>query len=869
MAREHNQARIYLNEYISFPAYRMFESQAKGFAIFKLNAHHSAPEVLYPSSPYQTEIGEQVQLGGNQPVYIIEELTRYNEYRSACYLVSGHSSLIESGLPVLNKNGEIIGATVNVSNSGLQPQEMQITLSNILFETARAALRPAGETTLDHLVLMLNRLDEYILEIEGHTDNQGYPTYDNQSLSENRANSVASYLIGKGIPAEWISTSGKSLWEPIASNETDAGRQLNRRVEILVKTDNPDQLATSQLLIIPIAEILNVLPEDMGTQVTDGPRAIPRPETDLEFKQRYQLREQIESGLGNPEVIEYDRHENLYILDTRYNRLSKWDKDGYFVKSIPGIGESATVFKQPIHFTITPHNLIVLIDKELEQIILLNSELQLIERIPFNQLYNSTQVSTHQLRDPVLQLHDSQLFAPLAVGALEQGLVFLNADRDLYFFDNHYRYSHTLERKKFDRYQFDSPEQLEAMDPYVYVYNSHQKAITRYHKDGTQVDMAQLDLDGPMILGKQGGDPVLADLNDHQIITLPNCCQTIIYQEFPIFSPRGSVQDISIVPNSYVALAYREDPSIQIYDMQGQFITSITTYGEGMLATDMFSIEAIQRIDDTLVVLDNKNNFHRFDGTGKVESERIATNHPSKNHITSFFINDQHQYLLTDGIASQILQWDSESNLFEPKVQDTGTLPGQLENPKKILGMKTDRFPAQTYWVLDHQQDRILVFDGNWIFLGEISASKAGGQVSDFTLAEDNLYILTEAGIVVFTIEEIAPLQLHQQTTVIPEGCNSINDFTHLALLDSEILVLTDAIHHRLWLGNKNGQIYRWFGSFGYGESAFNQPGPLYVDGTTLYVADRGNFSVLQFELSKNDYLSLNPHQVHPIFWTE
>ena len=69
----------------------------------------------------------------------------------------------------------------------------------------------------------------------GHTDSLGTQTY-NQLLSEKRARAVADYLINKGIPNEKIFTEGRGGSQPIASNSSDAGRAMNRRVEIAVVT---------------------------------------------------------------------------------------------------------------------------------------------------------------------------------------------------------------------------------------------------------------------------------------------------------------------------------------------------------------------------------------------------------------------------------------------------------------------------------------------------------------------------------------------------------------------------------------------------------------------------------------------------------
>jgi OOP family OmpA-OmpF porin len=79
--------------------------------------------------------------------------------------------------------------------------------------------------------------------IEGHTDSVGTEGY-NQQLSEERANAVKAALMAKGIPSERVTTVGKGEEEPVATNENAAGRQQNRRVEIIVS--NPPSVAQRQ-----------------------------------------------------------------------------------------------------------------------------------------------------------------------------------------------------------------------------------------------------------------------------------------------------------------------------------------------------------------------------------------------------------------------------------------------------------------------------------------------------------------------------------------------------------------------------------------------------------------------------------------------
>jgi outer membrane protein OmpA-like peptidoglycan-associated protein len=111
--------------------------------------------------------------------------------------------------------------------------EQPVILQNIFFQSGSAELLPESNVELDLLVLMLNRHPEMNITIIGHTDDVGEDS-DNQLLSEKRAAAVAKALFIKGITASRISSLGKGESQPIASNDTEAGRKINRRTEFIL-----------------------------------------------------------------------------------------------------------------------------------------------------------------------------------------------------------------------------------------------------------------------------------------------------------------------------------------------------------------------------------------------------------------------------------------------------------------------------------------------------------------------------------------------------------------------------------------------------------------------------------------------------------
>jgi outer membrane protein OmpA-like peptidoglycan-associated protein len=105
--------------------------------------------------------------------------------------------------------------------------------SGLLFDFDSDRIKPEAAKNLQELANSLNKFGNSNLLIVGHTDSQGEDAY-NMSLSQRRANAASAYLQSQGVPSARISTSGRGESEPVATNDTDAGRQLNRRVEVAI-----------------------------------------------------------------------------------------------------------------------------------------------------------------------------------------------------------------------------------------------------------------------------------------------------------------------------------------------------------------------------------------------------------------------------------------------------------------------------------------------------------------------------------------------------------------------------------------------------------------------------------------------------------
>jgi outer membrane protein OmpA-like peptidoglycan-associated protein len=105
--------------------------------------------------------------------------------------------------------------------------------SNITFALNSADLNAQFYNALDGVGMVLKEYDKTVIEVAGHTDSSGSDQY-NQALSERRAQSVAGYLSSHGVKTQRLITIGAGETHPVASNDTEAGRSQNRRVELTI-----------------------------------------------------------------------------------------------------------------------------------------------------------------------------------------------------------------------------------------------------------------------------------------------------------------------------------------------------------------------------------------------------------------------------------------------------------------------------------------------------------------------------------------------------------------------------------------------------------------------------------------------------------
>lgn len=136
-------------------------------------------------------------------------------------------------------------AELKALNAKSTDRGMVVTLGDVLFDSGKARLKPGSRRNIQQLAAALKNTGGRKIVIEGHTDSKGGDDL-NQQLSEDRADSVKDALLELGVDQAQIKTEGYGEKYPVANNKSASGRQLNRRVEIIIAKDDKDVTPRSQ-----------------------------------------------------------------------------------------------------------------------------------------------------------------------------------------------------------------------------------------------------------------------------------------------------------------------------------------------------------------------------------------------------------------------------------------------------------------------------------------------------------------------------------------------------------------------------------------------------------------------------------------------
>jgi len=119
-------------------------------------------------------------------------------------------------------------------NGRMIENDLVITLGEVLFEKNKTALKRGAASHLQKIIYFIEQHPDFKIVIKGHTDNLGSNLF-NLEFSENRAGTIKSFLIKEGIPSGRLTSIGHGETYPVAGNGSSSGRQLNQRVEIVIK----------------------------------------------------------------------------------------------------------------------------------------------------------------------------------------------------------------------------------------------------------------------------------------------------------------------------------------------------------------------------------------------------------------------------------------------------------------------------------------------------------------------------------------------------------------------------------------------------------------------------------------------------------
>ncbi|HUF29395.1 MAG TPA: OmpA family protein [Gemmatimonadaceae bacterium] len=144
---------------------------------------------------------------------------------------------------------------VEITNLRQTSRGLVISLSDVLFDVDKATVKPGAERSIQRIATVLDQYPDHQIAVEGHTDATGGDEY-NQRLSEQRAAAVRVQLIDGGVDANRVTSRGFGKTTPVATNETAAGRQQNRRVEIVVLGAGTVAEAAQGTVVSPVDSIL-------------------------------------------------------------------------------------------------------------------------------------------------------------------------------------------------------------------------------------------------------------------------------------------------------------------------------------------------------------------------------------------------------------------------------------------------------------------------------------------------------------------------------------------------------------------------------------------------------------------------------------
>jgi outer membrane protein OmpA-like peptidoglycan-associated protein len=201
------------------------------------------------------------EAGIAQPAYMAAQSARLAQLRGAAkaddarvaagqaerdsILLAARSNQVDSAkraTEAATTNSARLQAEVDALKAKPTDRGLVLTLGDVLFETGSSTLSPGAGRNLDRLVQFLAEHPDRLVQIDGFTDSVGTDSF-NQDLSQRRADAVRASLQSRGVASARITTQGYGKEYPVASNSESSGRQLNRRVEVVIGADGGAAIA--------------------------------------------------------------------------------------------------------------------------------------------------------------------------------------------------------------------------------------------------------------------------------------------------------------------------------------------------------------------------------------------------------------------------------------------------------------------------------------------------------------------------------------------------------------------------------------------------------------------------------------------------
>ncbi|SRR6266404_1008833 len=184
-----------------------------------------------------------------QPAYLAAQTARLAQLRASAKAddarVAARSREVENAKAARDQEAQKaarLQAEVDALKATPTPRGLVLTLGDVLFDTGTAQLNTGAARKLDQLSQFLSEHPDRRVEVDGFTDSVGSDSY-NLDLSQRRADAVKSALLSRGVNPTRIVSQGYGKAFPVASNTDAAGRQLNRRVEIVIGGENGAEIA--------------------------------------------------------------------------------------------------------------------------------------------------------------------------------------------------------------------------------------------------------------------------------------------------------------------------------------------------------------------------------------------------------------------------------------------------------------------------------------------------------------------------------------------------------------------------------------------------------------------------------------------------